>query len=186
MATPVGTHFTGPVVSANGFSGNAVADASGGGITDGTGTVISTDISKVGKVINTQIFIDITGLGSSTTDLDIIGTGINPAYIAAVSNAESGQIYALTMTCLELPVTGVVDIDLYAAVEDTGAFDGGIGALDETALVTSGGDWVLNTTATATGWPTDGLYLYLCNGAGSVVGTFTAGQFLIDMWGYEA
>ena len=78
------THFNGPVVSANGLDGADVADASGSGITDGTGTVITTNITKVGNIVNTQIFIDVTGLQSSTTDLDIIGSGASAAYLTQI------------------------------------------------------------------------------------------------------
>ena len=181
-----GTHFTGPVFSTKGIKGRAATTGAGAGITGGTGTVTATEITKVGKVINTQIFIDVTGLQSSTTDLDIIGQSTTPAYLAAILNSEMGQIYAVTMTCLEAPLTGVTDIDLYSATAGTGAFDDGIAALVETALVTSGAAWTLNKTATATGWPGDTEFLYLTCGAAGTVGTYTAGKFVIELWGYEA
>ena len=178
------THFSGPVVSADGFEGAAVSGLAAAGITDAA--TIAFDITKTGKVISTQVFIDIAGLASSTTDLDIIGTGTSAAYLLRIDNATMGQIFALTMTCLEAPVTGVTDIDLYVATEGTGAFDDGIAALTETAIVTSGAAWTLNRVATATGWPLDDKYLYLTGGAAGTADTYSAGQFLIEMWGYEA
>ena len=183
------THFSGPVVSAGGFEGAAVADPSGSGITDGTGTVISVDITKTGKIISTQIFIDVTGLQSSTTDLDIIGSGASAAYLTQVTAATHGQLFALSMTCLEAPLTGVTDIDLYSATEATGVFDSGIGLLTETIAITGGAAWTLNkvnTATPATDIPVADSYLYLTCGAAGTVGTYTAGQFLIEMWGYEA
>ena len=183
------SHFSGPVVSANGYEGTAVADASGSGITDGSGTVISTEITKVGKIVNTQIFIDITGLQSSTTDLDIIGSGVSAAYLTQIDYSTMGQLFAVSMTCLEAPTTGVTDIDLYSATEDTGAFDTGIGTLVEVIVITGGAAWTLNkvnTATPATDIPADDKYLYLTCGAAGTVGTYATGQFLIELWGYEA
>jgi len=184
------TTFSGKVVSTAGFTGDiqgpAVTTTAGTGITSGAGSVIATEITKVGKIINTQVFIDITDLSSSTTDLDIIGLGAGAAYLMAVDNAESGQIFALTMTCLEAPLTGVTTIDLYAATEGTGVFDSGIAALAETALVTASAAWTLNKVQTATGWPVDAAYIYLVCGAAGTADTYTAGQFMIELWGYEA
>ena len=183
------THFSGPVVSAAGFEGAVVADRSGSGITDGTGTVISYDITKVGKVINTQIFIDVTGLQSSTTDLDIIGSGASAAYLTQIDNDVMGQLYAVTMTCLEAPLTGVTSIDLYSATEGTGVFDGDIASLVEVIVITASAAWTVNKTQNATpatDIPADTKYLYLTCGAAGTVGTYTAGQFLIELWGYEA
>ena len=181
------THFSGPVISANGFEGAAVADPSGSGITDGTGTVISMEITKVGKVVNTQIFIDVTGLQSSTTDLDIIGSGASTAYLTQIDYSTMGQLFAVSMTCLEAPTTGVTDIDLYSATEDTGVFDSGIAALVENIVITGGAAWTLNkvnTATPATDIPADDKYLYLTCGAAGTVGTYATGQFIIEMWGY--
>jgi hypothetical protein len=187
------TTFSGPVTSTNGFigdvSGPTVADASGAGITDGTGASISTDISKVGKVINTQIVIDVTGLGSSTTDLDIIGSGASAAYLTEIDYATMGQLFAVSMTCLEAPVTGVTDVDLYSATEDTGVFDTAIGDLVEVIVITGGAAWTLNkvnTATPATNIPVDGKFLYLTCGAAGTPAVYTAGIFMIEMWGYEA
>jgi hypothetical protein len=183
------TTFSGPVISLAGFQGEAVADASGGGITDGTGTVISTDITKAGKIISTQIVIDVTGLGSSTTDLDIIGSGASAAYLTQIDFSTMGQLFALTMTCLEAPLTGVTSVDLYSATEATGVFDSAIADLVETIAITAGAAWTLNKTQTATpasDIPVDDSYLYLTCGAAGTPAVYTAGIFMIEMWGYEA
>ena len=164
------THFSGPVVSANGFSGSDVAAAAGAG----AGTLVSSDITKVGKIINTQFFIDLTGLDSVATLGDIIGTGASPAYFGIVDNAKMGQIYAATVTCLEAPLTGDTDIDVYTANEATGVLGGAIGDLTETAVVASTAAWTLNRVLTATGWPADGDALYLTAGAGATAGATRA------------
>ena len=183
------THFSGPVVSAAGFEGGAVTSDAAAGITDGPGTSVAVDITKVGKIISTQIIIDITGLQSSTTDLDIIGSGTSAAYLTQIDYSTMGQLFAVSMTCLEAPTTGVTDIDLYSATEGTGAFDTGIGTLVEVIVITGGAAWTLNkvnTATPATDIPADDKYLYLTCGAAGTVGTYATGIFLIELWGYEA
>lgn len=158
----------------------------GAGITDGTGTVFRTSVIRIGGIIRTTILIDLTGLSSSTTDLDIIGTGANPAYLGQITAAKNGTILAGKMICLEAPIGGVTDIDLYSATEATGVFDGGIAALTETALLTSGGAWTIATTKALTGIPAADEYLYLTGGAAGTAAAYTAGKFLIELEGYEA
>lgn len=152
----------------------------------GTGGAYRSVIYKEDGIIKTQIYIDLTGLASSTTDLDIIGVGASVAHIGQHTVARNGILFAGRMICLELPATGVTDIDLYAATEGTGVFDGGIAALAETALLTKGGAWAARTVSALTALPAADQYLYLTCGAAGTVGTYTAGQFLIELEGYEA
>lgn len=161
-----------------------LATEAGAGITGGTGTVYKTSVIKIGGLIFTRIYIDLTDLGSSTTDLDIIGTGSSAAHIGRITAAKNGTIEAIRMTCLELPAGGVTDIDLYTANEATGVFDAGIGTLTETALITAGGAWANGTVKGSTAVPAAGDYLYLTGGAGGTAGTYTAGKFLIEIIGY--
>lgn len=154
------------------------------GITGGVGTVCKTSVVHVGDVIKTSILIDLTGLASSITDLDIIGQGVSAAYLGRITAAQNGTILAGTMTCLEVPVGGIVDIDLYSATENTGAFDSGIAALAETAIVTAGGNWTLALTKAIGNVPAADEYLYLTCGAANTAATYTAGKFLIELEGY--
>lgn len=161
-----------PIASAAGFSG-------------GAGTVVKSSIEKVGSVIKTQFLIDLTGLGSSTTDLDIIGTGSSAAYLTQITAALNGTLFAGSMTCLEVPATGVTDIDVYWATEATGKFDDAVAGLTETALLTNGGAWTLMLSkAFADPVGIANGYIYICNGAAGTVGTYTAGKFLITLYGY--
>jgi len=165
---------------------SGLATGAGAGITGGTGTVYKNSLRREGNLYITSILIDLTGLGSSTTDLDIIGQGASAAYIAKLTAAECGTtILAAQMTCLEAPATGVTDIDLYSATEGTGVFDGGIAALAETAVITAGGAWANGTVKAATTVPLSTEYLYLTCGAAGTVGTYTAGKFLIELYGYD-
>lgn len=158
--------------------------APGAGISGGTGTVFKSSVQRVGDIIRTSILIDLTGLASSTTDLDIIGVGASAAYLGQVTAARNGTILSGRMTCLEVPVGGADDIDLYAATEATGVFDGGIATLDETALVTSGGAWTLGSMKALSAVPAADQYLYLTGGEGGTAATYTAGKFLIELDGY--
>jgi hypothetical protein len=156
----------------------------GAGITAGTGTVYKTAVLKRGGIITTSILIDLTGLASSTTDLDIIGVGLLPAHIGQVTAAQNGTILAGRMTCLEVPAGGADDIDLYAATEGTGVFDGAVGDLAETALITAGGAWTLGLQKITGADVAANKYLYLTGGEAGTAATYTAGKFLIELFGY--
>jgi hypothetical protein len=160
--------------------------APGAGISGGTGTVFKSSVIRIGDIIRTSFLIDLTGLSSSTTDLDIIGQGTDPAYLGQITAAKNGTILTGRMTCLEVPVGGADDVDLYAATEGTGKFDGGIAALTETALVTAGGSWTLGATKALGAVPAANQYLYLTGGEDGTAAAYTAGKFLIELEGYEA
>lgn len=160
--------------------------APGAGISGGTGTVFKSSVIRIGDIIKTSILIDLTGLSSSTTDLDIIGQGTNPAYLGQITAAKNGTILTGRMTCLEVPVGGVADIDLYSATEATGVFDGAVGDLAETAIITAGGNWTLAAVKAFGAIPAANKYLYLTGGAGGTADVYTAGKFLIEIEGYEA
>ena len=148
----------------------------------GTGTLYKASVVKHGDVIKTEIVIDLTGAKSSTTDLDIIGL-LGVSHIGQFTAAVNGTCMGGKMTCLEVPTGGVVDIDLYAATEGTGAFDGAVGDLVETALVTAGGNWTLGLTKPLLVDVAANKYLYLTGGAAGTAATYTAGRFLIEIWG---
>lgn len=166
------------------LSTGVLTTGAGAGITGGTGTVYKNSVQKIGGIYKTTIVIDLTGLASSTTDLDIIGVSTPAAHIGQLTAAQNGTIFGIRMTCIEAPAGGVADIDLYSAVEGTGVFDSLVTALTETALITSGGSWTNGATKGATGDPTASGYLYLTCGAGGTAGTYTAGKFVIELFGY--
>lgn len=148
----------------------------------GTGTVYKSSVVREGDFLKTTIFIDLTGAASSTTDLDIIGTD-GVSHIGQITAAVNGTIVGGSMTCLEVPAGGADDIDLYAATEGTGAFDGGVAALTETALITAGGAWSSGECAGMVAVPAANQYLYLTGGEAGTAATYTAGKFLIELLG---
>lgn len=150
----------------------------------GTGTIHKSAVVPEGSFKKTTILLDLTGAKSVATDLDIIGFhATNPAHIGQITAALNGTVLFGRMTCLEVPTTGADDIDLYAADEGTGAYDGGIASLVETALITSGGAWALGTVKGFAAVPGPNQYLYLTSGE-AAAGTYDAGKFLIEIWGY--
>lgn len=157
----------------------------GVGITAGVGAVCRSSVRQVGGIVYSNILIDLTGLASSTTDLDIIGVAGGPAHIGQITSARNGTILTGRMTCLEVPVTGADDIDLYSAVQGTGLFDGLVTDLTETALLTSGGAWTLALTKALGAFPAANEYLYLTGGEAGTAATYTAGKFLIQLEGYR-
>ncbi len=144
----------------------------------------ATGIRKQGSLIVTTIVVDISVLVGSTTDLDIIGeSAAASCHWGQITVAKSGTLIGGKVTCLELPAGGVTDIDFYSATVSTGTEDAGIAALTETALVTAGGAWTSGAVKGMTTLPPADDYLYIVNGAAGVPGTFTAGKFMIELFG---
>ncbi len=159
----------------------------GPGITDGSGTVYKSSVHRRGDIIVTQILIDMDGLQSATTDLDIIGDAVSgdDAHLGQITAAINGTILGGKMMCLEAPLS-LTDIDLYSATVSTGEHEDGIAALDERALVTKGGAWAIDSVEALTLLPRANDYLYLVNGTGDTADDFTVGIFLIELYGYDA
>lgn len=143
-------------------------------------------VRREGPFIKTEILIDITGAKSTTTDKDIIGnTGV--CHFGQITTAINGTIRCGQVTCLEVPATGADDIDFYMASAADGAYDADGSALANAAsLITKGGAWALGAPGAATVMTaavTADYYLYLLCGEAGTVGTYTAGKFLIELWG---
>ena len=161
----------------------------GSGFT-GTGTIAKQSVTEADGIITTQILIDLTGLHSSTTLIDIIGgEGAANCHFGYIDPDVNGTILSGWIQCLETPAGGITDIDIYSADEATGTEDTTIGGLTETVLHANAGAWsaALSTnTAFSAALPPANEYLYLAVGVAGTVGTYTAGQFLITLIGYRA
>lgn len=162
--------------------GATLAVEGGAGFTGGEDTILKTGVSKAGDIIKTEILVDLTGLDDFAAG-DIIGVDEStaPAHIGQITTARNGTIFAVRMTCLELPAGGDVDIDLFSATEGTGAPDSAISALTETSIINAG-DWTAGAVKLAQ-TVANGQYLYLVNGD-STPGTYSAGKYLIELFGY--
>ncbi len=160
----------------------------GAGITDAANVIIKSGVQRFGEIIKTTVMFDMTGLKSGTTDLDIIGEAVtgNVAFLFQIKAVEHGTILMGTLTCLEVPAS-LTDIDLYTANEATGAHEAGIATLTASAaLVTSGAAWTANRSLQLGAMPPANDHLYLVNGAADTADDFTAGRFLLELYGYDA
>jgi hypothetical protein len=158
----------------------------GVGISGGSGTVFKSSITEEGGIITTRFLIDLTGLNGGGNAGDIIGTnGSGAAYLGQVTAAKNGTIIGGRMTCLETPVGSNVDVDLWSADENTGVEDTLITALTNEVQLINHGNWAAGEVAALTADPVANQYLYLTSGAATDA-AFTAGRFLIELWGYDA
>lgn len=174
------TATTAEVNGACDLSGQVTAAAAG---FSGAGTIVKSAIRATGDMKKTEIMVDLTDAKSTATNLDIIGVS-GASYIGRITAALNGTILFGKVTCMEVPIGGAVNIDLYSANENTGAYDGLVTALTaNTALVTAGGNWTLGLEKVMTGIPAANQYLYLTSGT-TTAGTYTAGKLLIEFWGY--
>ncbi len=177
-----GTAITSTVAELNKLDDSVVALSKGAGVSAtesyGAGTF------QNGSFWITRLIVDLTGLVGSATDLDIIGNtgGAASAHWGQITAALSGTLVGGQVTCLEVPAGGADDIDFYSATVSTGAQDGAIGDLTETALLTRGAAWAAGDVKPMTGLPPANDYLYIVNGE-AVGGTYTAGKFLIEFFG---
>lgn len=95
------------------FSNQALRLAYGGGITDGSGTLVYSSIEHVGDMKKTTLFIDLTGLKASATDLDIIGVEgadvvVNGAFAADTDWTKGADWSIAAGVATAAPGTGTV------------------------------------------------------------------------------
>ena len=161
----------------------------GTGITTGDGTLVKYAVSTVGNIIYTDILLDITGLDDGGAANDIIGVdgGTANCHIGQITAAVNGTILGGTMTCLEVPAGGDPDIDLFYGDEATGAENAAWTSLTNNTLLTNNGDHTIGrvTPFLNTVVPPADKYLYMRCGD-NTGGEYSAGRFLIRMWGYAA
>jgi hypothetical protein len=154
----------------------------GTGISTGTGTICKANGGQMGGIYRMTILIDLTGLNSGGTAGDIIGVNGTalPCYIARLP---AMTVLGGRMTCLETPAGGDTDIDLYSATEGTGVEDQAITALTETQIINAGAQTV-GTVTYFSADPAANAYFYLV-GQGTANATYTAGRFLIEIFGVQ-
>ncbi len=148
----------------------------------GTGVAPATYRWTENGVIITQIKIDLEGLASVATANDVIGLSAGGvAYIGRNVVATNGVIYAIEMACVETPAGGDNDVNLVANSSGTLEYDGAGG----TTYGINGGDAVAGQVISNT---VQGLtanhYFYLTAGTGDTAAAYTAGQFIITMYGH--
>jgi hypothetical protein len=171
---------------------NAAADVSvqAAKVTTGVGitaSLVQSSVVRTGDIIKTTIAVDLTGLASVTTNKDVIGLAAGGvAYLAQITTAVNGVIYAAQVGCGVVPATGDDDIDIYQASVGTGEYSDDASALTDAAVcVTSGGAYAVGTVKPFTAIVVPDYYLYLATGD-TTAGTYSAGKILIELWGAAA
>lgn len=156
--------------------------APGSGFT-GTGTKHYASIKQEGEFVYTTFVVDLTGLTSAAAADIIGGDGLANSHFGQVDTDVMGTPLYGYMECIEAPTGGEPDIDVYSAVEGTGAENAAITSLDETALLEAAADWTINTKKHFTAVPADDEYLYLVASGGGDAADYTAGIFKIVLVG---
>ena len=168
------------------FIGNTGLTAgSGWDHSDADGQAQASFIEVLGGFIKTTIYVDLDGLMPGGAAADIIGANdAANCHIGQVTTAKCGTLFHGTMLCVEAPAGGEPDIDLYSAVEGTGTENAAISGLDETALLAAAADWTIAMGAKVlTALPANNEYLYLVSSGGGDTSEYTAGRFIIELWG---
>jgi hypothetical protein len=186
-ATLTNKTLTAPAINGGDYNGVALTTEKGTGWAGAT--AYSSEITKVGKIVKTHIFVDIQALVVSTTLLDIIGDNdAANSHAGRILPAECGVAIRGQITCLEAPTVGVADIDFYASSAATGAEDADVSALAAPVVLLANAEaWTAGMTKPMTAVPNaTSQYIYLAAGAAGTPGTYGAGQFLIELEAYEA
>ena len=180
------------IVSGDQVVSSKTPDAAGAGITAATTPTLV--VSKSNYEYTTTILVDLTGLECSGDANDVIGDDdAEASYFTKLTAAVNGYVTLCSMHCVELPagtnVTTHVDLRMSTAPL---AEDAAPGAND-VHLIDSDGAWELGgmvdsetipTGADAVG--TRDYYVYLTTGdSAQSGGTYTAGKFVIQLYGYN-
>ena len=188
----VGLTAEGYLNAPGGFESTPVNEAAkmaaGTGITTGTGTIVRHGVVRIGDIIHTQILLDLTGLTSADSDLDVIGVEDTalPCHIGQITAARNGTILSGTLRCLEDPAS-LTDIGIYSAASGVLVYENLITAQPaEVVVVTPAVQATTNGAVPIANPPTADHYLYIVNGAVDTPDIFTAGKFLLELVGYVA
>lgn len=135
-----------------------------------------------GGVIITQITIDLTGLASVATADDVIGLAAGGnAYIGQNVVATNGIIFKTEFSCIETPTGGDDDVNVVTNASGTLAYDGAGG----TTYISNSGDLLAGQTIqNLVPAITANHYFYLTAGTGDTAGTYTAGMYVLRLYGH--
>ncbi len=136
-----------------------------------------------GGITKTTLLIDLTGIRSTAAN-DIIGNdGAASANIGQYTTAVMGTLFAVHMSCIEVPAGGDPDINLAFADEATLAEDSALSAGTNNGTVLNNGDLAAEKEYWAiAGLPAADQYLYLVAGA-ATDGDYTTGVIKIEFYG---
>ena len=159
--------------------------AAGTGVTTASGGYSYYRVTKVGDLFKTEILLDITGLNDGDTAADVVGKDGDTVncHIGQINAAINGTIIAGRMTCLEVPATGHVDLDLWTANDGDLAQDVAISTATGEVQLVEADSWADGDMIPFDAFPPDEDYLILVTGSQGSDKDYTGGQFLIELWG---
>lgn len=160
----------------------AVAAAEHGLGSIGTAVAPKTIRNTDRGVIITRIKVDLTGLASVATANDVIGLAAGgAAYIGRNVVATNGIIFKTEFSCLETPAGGDNDVNVVTSSNAALAYDGAGG----TAYISNSGDLLAGQTVqNLVPALTANDYFYLTAGTGDTADTYTAGMYLLTLYGH--
>jgi hypothetical protein len=148
----------------------------------GTAAVPTTYRSVQNGVIVTQIKVDLTGLASVATANDVIGLAAGgAAYIGRNVVATNGIIFKAEFSCIETPAGGDNDVNVVTSSSAVLAYDSAGG----TTYISNSGDLLAGQTIqNLVPALTANDYFYLTAGTGDTAATYTAGMYLLTLYGH--
>jgi len=187
----------GAAVSASGgafyISGSMFAEdpaATGRGIGATTGSSYSCRTSNINGECVTTILVDIEGMKSKDDDGDVIGiNGTHSSSLMRWETARHGVCYKAEMACIEAPTGGTADIDLKSNSTSVATYD--TDGSGYTSIIAQSGDWGIGErlgTDGSNGTQTqiaNNDYLYLTAGNAAADAVYTAGKFIIKLYGVK-
>ena len=190
-ATTFGGQMSASAVYASGALQIEDTGATGRGAGALTGSAFSVKTANINGECVTTILVDLEGMKSKNDEGDVIGiAGTANSYLMKWETAVHGIAYKLEMACLEAPTGGTEDIDLRSNSSATATYD--TDGSSFTALLAAGGDWSVGKrlgTDGANGTQTqiaNNDYLYLVAGDANTDGIYTAGKYIIKIYGVLA
>ena len=141
----------------------------------------------MGDVIETTIVIDVTGLNSGDAEADIIGVAATAnCHLGQITAAKNGTLFAGTVQCVETPAGGEPDVDLNSNTVATLTEDAAHDASGTSvSLLAAAADWTgVLAPKSLTALPAADTYLYLIASGGATDATYTAGKFVLKLYGY--
>jgi len=136
-----------------------------------------------GGVTKTTVLIDLTGIRSTAAN-DVIGDdGEANATIGQYTTDVMGTLFAVHMSCIEVPAGGDPDINLAFADEATLAEDAALSSGTNSGTILNNGDLAAEKEYWAvTGFPSVDQYFYLVAGAATDA-DYTSGVIKIEFYG---
>jgi hypothetical protein len=161
------------------------ANPAGGG-----SPVRATNVGEFNSEIITTIFVDLAPASgtisySFDTDGDAIGkdASTDPAYITQLEEDVNGYVYKGEFICLEAPAGGDTHVGIYA--NSSGAIVPGGAANEHAILAPVAQSFGKLTNFTVTSGLNDNDYLYVVQGNTQAKAQYTAGKFLIRLYGFK-